>query len=80
MKGRIVVDVAELGFDAERAEGGEGVIAQVAVLASYENDFHDPRLLGTGLGGQLQGLPYLDDRAVEAVCPLEGLHACPDVA
>jgi hypothetical protein len=51
VKGRIVVDIAELRLDAERAEGGECVIAEVAALAGDEDDLHDPRLLGTRLRG-----------------------------
>ena len=74
------VDITELRFDTDGAEGGQSVIAEMAALSGDQNDLHAQRLLGTCLGGQPQGLPYLDDRAVEAVCPLDGLHARPYVA
>jgi hypothetical protein len=47
----IRVDITELRFEAKRAKGGKRVIAEVAVLAGDENDLHNPRLLGTRLGG-----------------------------
>jgi hypothetical protein len=51
MQSVVGIDIALLRLDSKRAEGGQCVIAEVAALAGDENDVHDPRLLGTRLGG-----------------------------